>query len=405
MTIASALALLACGASLSGPATAGAASAIVAGTPARAAFLVAGGRVRIEVRFRTSTVGTFTIVGALSDAGSVRASRKLAKGRLQLTEALAGRQGTIRIRDVRPCSRGRGTWQVLSGSGAYEGMTGSGVSRAGPRCAPIAYPVVAVYTGTVRTPAPPSPPPLAQSGPFGGGTSQRKEVLLTVDAGGRTFSGLRFDVDAPCTGPTPLSTARARLSFPEPQAIGADGRFSLTSTVGASTRTVAGRFSKTSVQGTATVSTSVVTAQGTYPCTAGVTWSASQPPPAGVPGRYCGFTLQGPGVCFDVSASGREVTHFESAVVVRCFPGGAPPSEIEVSLTYTGSVRIGGHLGFGSSRLPVEGLISGTASVSGLLDPSGVTASGTVSLGPSTLEYEGMRYNCFPATGRWEARR
>lgn len=406
LALASALATLACGASLTSPAGASQASAFVAEGFAHVTLSAVEGRVRIEARFRTSTSGTFTITGAVSERGSLTTSRRAVGGRLRLSMTLRGRRGTIRIRAVRRCAGGPGTWQAPAGSGAYLGISGGGSARGGPRCAATVYPVVAVYTGVVRTPAPPAPPPLAQPGQFGGGTSQRKEVLLTVDAGGRTFSALRFDVDAPCTGPTALSTTRARFSFPEPQAIGADGRFSLTSATSSSTRTVSGGFtSKTSVQGTATVSTRLTSAQGTYPCSAEVTWSASLPPPSAVPGKYCGFTLQGPGVCFDVAPSGREVTHFESAVVLRCFPGGAPPSEIEVSLTYTGSVPIGGHLGFASSRLPVEGLISGTAGFSGLLDPSGATASGAVGLGPAILDYEGTRYNCFPATGRWEARR
>lgn len=406
VALAFALATLACAASLTTSARASQRSPVVTDVSAHVTASAIEGRVRIEARFRRATSGTFTITGAVSDRGSLTASRRVVGGRLRLVETLRGRQGTIRLQAVQSCAGGRGTWEVRSGSGAYRGMTGRGTWRGGPRCAATRYPVGAVYAGTVRTPAPPPPPPLAQPGPFGGGTSQRKEVLLTVDAGGRTVSGLRFDVDAPCTGPTALSTTRVRLSFPEPHSIGSDGRFSIPSSVSWWTGTVSGRFtSKTSVQGSATVSTQITSANVTYPCSANVSWSASLPPPPAVPGRYCGFTHQGPGVCFDVAASGREVTRFESAVVVRCFPGGAPPSEIEITLTYTGSVPIGGHLGFASGGLPVEGLVSGSASFSGLLDPSGATASGTASLGPATLDFEGTRYNCFPATGRWEARR
>ncbi len=400
LALASVLATLACEPSLSSPAAAKPASAVVAAASA------VDGRVRIDARFRKSTSGTFTTTGAVSERGSFTASRRVTSGRLQLVETLRGANGTIRVRVVRPCAGGPGTWRVLAGSGAYRGMTGGGTTGSGPRCVGTAYPVIAVHAGTVRIPAPPPPPLLAQPGRFGGGTSQRREVVLTVDAGGRTVSGLRLAVDAPCTGPTALSTTQVTFSFPEPHEIGPEGRFSIPSPTSWWTGIVSGRFtSRTAVQGTATVSTQITSSNTTYPCSANVTWSASIPPPAATPGRYCGFTLQGPGVCFDVAASGREVTHFESAVVVRCFPGGAPPSEIEVSLTYTGSVPIGGHLGFASARLPVQGLISGTASFSGLLETSGATASGTVSLGPATLDYEGTRYTCFSATGRWEARR
>ena len=39
----------------------------------------------------------------------------------------------------------------------------------------------------------------------------------------------------------------------------------------------------------------------TYPCAGSATWTASQPPPAATPGRYCGFTIQGPSICLDVA--------------------------------------------------------------------------------------------------------
>lgn len=259
------------------------------------------------------------------------------------------------------------------------------------------YPVSAVYAGIVRTPP---PLPLAQPGRYGGATSQREEVVFEVAPGGRTLAAFTTRLTVRCN---PTLTVGGMISLPAPYAIAEDKRFTLQSvTPSGATHGVAGRFtSPTTAVGTTSISgTFVDTIPNTrIPCTGEVSWTASVPPPSAPPGRYCGFTVQGPGICFDVAPNGREVTRFESAVVARCFPGGVAPSEIEIALTFTGSIPIGGHLGFARSRIPVEGLVSGTASIGGLFEPTGA-ASGTVSLGPTTLDYEGTRYNCHPAVGR-----
>jgi hypothetical protein len=229
--------------------------------------------------------------------------------------------------------------------------------------------------------------------------------VLDVDPGGRTLSGLQLRLTATCTGGV-FSSTTAVFRLPGPYPIAADGSFDIPVSQGFQTGRVLGRFtSKTTVEGTAEVSTSVTatTTNTTYPCAGSVTWSASQPPPTAPPGTYCGFSLQGPGVCFDVAPSGREVTRFEGGVVVRCFPGGVAPSEFEFTLTVTGSYPIGGHLGFAATGIALEGTTA-TAGFSGVIDPNG-TATGTVSLGPMTIEHEGTKYSCQRGVGKWEAKR
>ena len=67
---------------------------------------------------------------------------------------------------------------------------------------------------------------------------------------------------------------------------------------------------------------------------------------------------------------------------------------------------IGGNLGFGTSSSSLEGLISGTGFISGLLDPNGGTgAHGSVRLQLPVFDYEGTRYTCGVGTAQWEARR
>ena len=361
------------------------------------------GRVSIDARFRTATKGAFAISGAISDRGTLTAARRVTGARLQLTETLRGEHGTIRIRATSPCGGGAGTWTVLAATGEYEGLTGGGRVTGSPRCAGTVYPTRATYAGRVRTPAAPTPPPLAQPGRFAGGSSQRREVVFGVSQGGRALTDLRLIVETPCSGPTPQSRSEVRIALAEPLEIRADGSFSARAEGGFGTYAVTGRFtSPTTATGTAAATTSVtVTATNTtYPCSANVSWTASQPPPAAKPGTYCGFTLQGPGVCFDVAPSGREVARFEGSVVIRCT--GRTDFELRVVIS---NIPIGGHLGFGSPVTAIEGLISGTARANGLLDPAGATASGSVSIQNASFDHEGTRYTCSFGSARWEATR
>ena len=358
------------------------------------------GTVRIEARLRTATKGTFLMTGAISDAGSLAATRRVSGGRLQLTQTLTGKAGIIRIRTARACAGGLGTWRVLSGSKAYAGLTGGGAARGGGRCLSPKYPAHAIYTGVVRTPP---PPPLAQPGRFGGATSQREEVVLDVQDGGRTFGGLRLRVSTPCVGTTIVSSVF--ISVLGPNTIEADGSFSLATTMNVATAAVTGRFtSLTSVEGTAKATTQVTVSSTntTYQCSADITWKASLPPPAATPGTYCGFTTQGTSICLDVDPTGRDVARVEFGVVVLC---NQRTTEVEVRLEFTG-IPIGGNLGFARSSSALEGFISGMASVSGLLDPNGGTgAHGSVRLQLPVFDHEGTRYTCGVGTAQWEARR
>lgn len=402
VSLAAVLATLACAASDSSPSAGSPRLALVAETAQKGGTSAISGRVRIESRFRGSTSGTFEISGAISDTGSFKAVRRIVGGRLQLTEVLAGKLGTIRIRATRPCAGRSGTWRALSGSGAYRGVSGGGAASGGPRCAAPTYPVRAIYTGTLRTPPPTPPPSLAQPGRYGGGTSQREEVIFDVEQGGRTLAGLRLDVRAPCAGST--FTTRALAIFPGPQEIAQDKSFVFRSETSASeVRVVTGRFtSPTTAEGTASATTTitVTSTNTTYTCSESVSWTASVPPPAGMPGRYCGVTGQGPSICLDVGPSGREVARVEVGFVVRCQSG----SMFELQLTFT-EVRIGGHLGFFKNVSSFEGLVTGSGRVSGLLDPDGTGASGTVNLIQPSFDHEGTRYTCRSVAASWTAKR
>ena len=130
LTLLAVAAVLAIGASDASSAARDSDDARVSIQPLRAASLVLNGNIRIDARFRTISKGTFRITGAISDAGALTATRRVSGRRLQLTQTLAGSEGTIRIRSTHPCSGKRATWRVLSGSKAYAGLTGGGTAPA-----------------------------------------------------------------------------------------------------------------------------------------------------------------------------------------------------------------------------------------------------------------------------------
>ncbi len=377
------------------------AGALALGVGAAASgFAQVDGAIRIDAQFTTASRGTFRITGAITDAGRLVATRRVSGGRLQLTQTLTGKAGTIRIRATRPCARGPGTWRVLSGSNAYLGLAGGGRATGGPRCASPKFPARATYTGAVRTPPPPA---LAQPGRFGGGTSQREEVTLDVQEGGRTLANLRLRVTTPCEG-TPI-TSQVFFVLAGHQEIAPDKSFSMSLQQSSATGVVTGRFtSATTVEGTATASTKLTLGSTgtTHSCSAAVTWTASLPPPAATPGQYCGFTNQGRRICLDVASSGREVTRFEATVVVLC---NGRTTEVDFTMVFSG-LPIRGNLGFSASSSSLAGLISGTGFVSGLFDPNGGTgAHGSVRLQLPVFDHEGTRYSCGVASTLWEARR
>ena len=383
--------------------SAGAADSRTAVRPSAVSLAAIDGSVRIVVRQTSATRGAFVATGAIADKGAVRITRRVSGGRLRLTQTLTGRLGTMRIASTQPCSARTGTWRVLAGARAYAGLAGGGSVKGAPRCSSPRYPSLAVHSGTVRTPPPPEPPPLAQPGQFGGGTSQREEVSITVLPGGRTFAGVRMLVETTCVG-TPIKSASIML-FTAVEAIADDGSFTLTSSSSTGSSTVTGRFtSLTRAEGTARGTGQITPSPGnvTYPCSGEVTWTATLPPPAATPGSYCGFTTQGSRVCLDVAADGRMVTRIEIGVRVRC---NQRTTEVDVTLEFR-DMPVRGNLGFGKSASSLEGFISGSALVSGLLDPDGGTgAHGSVRIQLPVFDQDGTRYTCGVGTATWEARR
>lgn len=111
-------------------------------------------------------------------------------------------------------------------------------------------------------------------------------------------------------------------------------------------------------------------------------------------GRYCGFTNNGYGFCFDVPATGDAVTNALFEIKTQCTPDsiftarfsttGATP--IRLDLTFSYDVTSGEEAG---------------SYIRGKFDTAG-RAAGVVHIA-SSFDYEGTRYNCLFDT-EWTAR-
>lgn len=121
------------------------------------------------------------------------------------------------------------------------------------------------------------------------------------------------------------------------------------------------------------------------------------PAPAAVPGQYCGYTGQGPGICLTTTNDGRAVQEFATSAIVDCGDGsrwtfGVRFSGRTVSLARDLSFAFdySGPLTSGSGQLSD---IQATYTIRGTFTTGG-QASGTVAIASVAFTYEGTRYSC-----------
>lgn len=126
------------------------------------------------------------------------------------------------------------------------------------------------------------------------------------------------------------------------------------------------------------------------------------------PGQYCGFTVQGPGICLTVSADGQHIDRFDTTSIVDC-PNG---ERWEWSIYYTGwGLALDPNLSFkfayagplGSSggdvsNVVVDEFINGTVGEDG-------KASGTFALSKISYDYKGTHYDCTQGAVGWNVTR
>lgn len=343
-----------------------------------------------------------TIVGTASDdvlRGSQRADRLFGKAG---DDTLLGRGGDDLL------VGGPGADLLVGGPGADRLRCGPGrdVARADARDRVARD----CETVTGLGPPPPPQPPAAMPGTYCGVTGQGMKLCLDVERGsfGISVTGIRLDVQAICDPPRQFAFTYALVTRALIQAGGtfaSDVRFPGLVVV------VDGSFdvSRASATGTFRVQAEATRGGVDYACDSGtVSWSAVTPPPnpSARPGRFCGFTAQGPGLCFDVAGSPKTVAELRLVVRTEC----TPPATFGLSSTIPTAyaIRADGTFGFeriGTGTAAGGGTFRVTHSMRGAFDESGETASGTLRAHLEVEAADGVRYDCDSEEFAWSVRR
>lgn len=358
-------------------------------TLAAAPALTIAGRVVIAVNLNRLQAGTFRMRGAISDSGPARARREVGGRRVRATLTLDGARGRIKVLVSQVCGRAGSTWTVHSGTREYRGLSGGGKGSGRFSCRGRAA-HRGTYAGTVRTPPPAA---IAPPGTFRGtGSNPNLRMTFDVTPDGRAVTNVSFrQLVVRCEPPA--------VEFPAPRFTGRypladNGQFSVTE----GGFVISGRVSVTGARG------SVSYAEGT--CKAGPRrWKATNPPlplPLVSPGRYCGFTLGGSGVCIDASSDGW-VTRTRFEVKLRCSQPDVATFVFEY--VYEGALGIRPDLTFSGalSNVPLPNGGSLRFSVSGKFDDA-ERVSGKGGISRVRIVRDGKRYTCRNAVAGFTAK-
>jgi hypothetical protein len=358
--------------------------------PLRASTVELAGKVTITVSLKITQQGTFSVRGAVSDKGLARGRTTVSGNRARMTLTLDSKTGRIQLLVTQVCGKSTSTWSVLKGSGDYKSVYGGGKGKGRLTCSRKAA-HRGTYTGTLRTPPPTA---VAQPGVYRGtGFSPNVGVALEVLPDGRTVTNLSFrGIVARCQ-PTAVDFLAPEFSGGYPLAD--NGRFSFS----AEGYTVSGKLSGASAKGSIAFE-----ARGCK--TGSLNWKASTPPaelPPVSPGRYCGFTLRGSGVCLDALRDA-SVTRIRFEVNLRCFE----PEVVTFTFEYifNGSLGIRPDLTFAGSLSDVPLANGGSLrfSVSGKFDDVD-KVSGKGGFSKVSIVRDGTRYKCRSAVSAFSAKR
>jgi len=359
-------------------------------TPKRSSAFEIAGKVTIVVSLKLSQQGPFSVRGAVSDSGLARGRQTVSGNRARMTLILDGKAGRIKVLVTQPCGKSKSTWSVFSGSGAYKGLSGGGKGSGRLTCSKKA-PHRGVYTGTVRTPPPTA---VAQPGTYlGGGFNPNLRVELEVLPDGRTVTNLSFRQLVARCQPPGVEFLEPRFSgrYPLPD----NGRFSIAE----DGYTISGKVSGASARGSLKYE-----ARG---CKLdSFNWKAATPAtplPSVAPGRYCGFTLAGSGVCLDATRDAW-VTRARFEVNLRCFEPEVATFKFEY--IHGGAIAIRPDLTFSGSlsNIPLAGGGSLKFTVSGKFDDAD-RVSGKGGFSNVWIVRDGTRYRCRNAVSTFTAKR
>ena len=126
-------------------------------------------------------------------------------------------------------------------------------------------------------------------------------------------------------------------------------------------------------------------------------------PESVTPGRYCGFSLTGSGVCLDATRDAW-VTRVRFEVNLRCFEPQVTTFKFEY--IYAGSLTLRPDLTFAGSlsNVPLAGGGSLRFSVSGKFDDAERRVAGTGGISKVTVVRDGTRYRCRNAVSSFTAK-
>ena len=122
---------------------------------------------------------------------------------------------------------------------------------------------------------------------------------------------------------------------------------------------------------------------------------APAPPPLALPGKYCGFTNSGGGICFEIGQNG--AAQFFTKANFEQTTDCEPSSRFRLTITFGGQVTLSPELRF--SFAVTSGQLAGSR-IEGSVDTQG-NAQGTLEM-RAAFDHEGTRYTC-GSTTTWTA--
>jgi RTX calcium-binding nonapeptide repeat (4 copies) len=140
------------------------------------------------------------------------------------------------------------------------------------------------------------------------------------------------------------------------------------------------------------------------PPTTTTTTTTTPPPAAVIPGEYCGFSEQGPGLCLTTSADGTAVTVFATSAIIDCTGGTRATFRVTISGTAV-PIQADGSFSYdfnGTLTDPSGQLtnIKESEFIKGKFTTDG-KADGTFALSTVSFGYSGQHYDCTQGAVGW----
>jgi hypothetical protein len=255
------------------------------------------------------------------------------------------------------------------------------------------------------------PPPPTTPGTYCGVTSQDLSICLEVGTGPfgvQAVSRIALSVQTSCEPPRQAFFTYALTTT---AVVASTRRFASRFAFSGLVATVEGAFDPSRTAAAGTLRVQVVEDRGgvEYRCDSGVVpWGARTPPPApnAQPGRFCGFTEQGLGLCFDVAGSPKGVSGLELRVRVEC----SPPATLGISSTIPTAYAIRDDNTFtltrsGSGTTSDGGSFTVTHTMQGAFDEAGTSATGTLAAHVTYIRGDGTQHECDSGSFFWSAQR